>query len=526
MAKQSTKGRHPNRRTEKNSLWIFVARAITLFAIAANIIPTLLGLPEMLHKLQQSGAMLLPDSWEAATLHTAALANGYSQALWADAVVAADILILAVYWSVALLLFWRYSDRWVGWLVPYILAGLGVGTLLVDYWSQGLNWLPADVVGIVQIVAIFIWPAFMISLFIFPNGQFVPSWMRWLTPFPILMFAGSFFLPGEVPAWAQIVTFVVFGLGLGSQIYRYYKVSSGVQRQQTKWVLIAVAVLIFSFMLPTNLLRPTLETSFWGTLVFAFLPRVLATMFLPIALAISFTRYRLWDVDSLVNRALIYGALTTVLAAVFAASTVILNQLLSSIFGEQSVSYSPVVSAVLVATIFQPTRKWLEAGIERRFYPHKTDLTQGLVEAGPDFWNFISARDLLAASARHVHEKLMAKPVAIYSPNAKGVLQLSEAQGINAKELPAILMLSKETLREFAEKRVDVLEQAAPFAGLIPLYVPGRQQLELRGVLATGSKPDGRGYTGEELKALYELGGKIGLALLAVSLRGSKPSRR
>lgn len=520
----------PARRKNKSSIWTFVARLITLVGMATNILPTLMGLPVMLQKLQADGAALLPDSWEAATLHTAALANGYSQQIWADTVVAADLLILACYWSVAFLLLWRYSDRWVGWLVPYILTGLGVGTLLVDYWNSGLQFLDPLMRGIVEVIAVSIWPAFMASLFLFPDGKPVPRWTRYLLVIPALIFAGTFIYDfnsdAAPPAIFQAITFAILLAGVGSQIYRYVRVSTVVQRQQTKWVLIALGILVISFMLPTVLLRPTLETSFWGTLVFAFAPRVLATMFLPIAMAISFTRYRLWDVDSLVSRALIYGALTTVLAAVFAASTVILNQLLSSLIGQQSATYSPVVSAVLIATIFQPTRKWLEQRVEKRFYPHKTDLSQGLVEVDADFWGFISSADLISASARHVQDKLGATPVAVYSQDAKGIQRRQQVLAAAGHAVPATLSLSKESLKEFTSKRVDTFEQAAPFAALVPLHVPGRQALELRGVLALGPKRDGRGYSGEELKALYELGGKIGLAMLAVALRQPAGKRK
>lgn len=529
MAKRSVTPQ-PTRRKGKSSFWIFVARLITLIGMASNIVPTLMGLPTMLHKLQQDGAALLPDSWEASTLHSAALANGYSQEIWADTVVAADLLILVCYWSVAFLLFWRYSDRWVGWLVPYILTGLGVGTLLVDYWNSGLQFVAPGLVSIVEVIAVSIWPAFMASLFLFPDGQAVPRWTRYLLVLPALIFAATFLYDfnsdAEVPAILQVITFGILLAGVGSQIYRYFKASTVAQRQQTKWVLIALGILVVSFVLPTVLLRANLESSFWGTVVLAFLPRVLATMFLPIAMAISFTRYRLWDVDSLVNRALIYGALTTVLAAVFAASTVIVNQLLSSLIGQQSTSYSPVISAVLIATIFQPTRKWLEERIEKRFYPHKTDLSQGLVEVGSDFWGFIAQPDLLSASVRHVHEKLGATPVAIYAPDSKAILRRSELRGAAAASLPATLTLSTDTLKEFSNKHVDTLEAAGPFAALVPLYVAGRQTLELRGVLALGAKKDGRGYSGDELKALYELGGKIGLALLAVALRQTRKSAK
>lgn len=516
----------PARRKKAVSLWVWLARIATLFGLTSNILPTLLGLPTTLRQLQSGGSGIEIDSWEALTLHTAALSNGYSLSVWASAIITADMLIMACYWSVGLLLFWRYSDRLIGWLVPYTLAGLGVGTLLVDHWAQGLATLPAQLVPYVEITAIAIWPAFMVALFLFPDGRPVPEWMKYLLPLPFLMFLLPYLLLGdqEMPAMAQLLLFVVLGGGVLSQIYRYRKISNSSQRQQTKWILIAVTVLVLSFMLPSSLLQPALENSFWGTLAFAFLPRVVGAAFLPIAMAISLTRYRLWDVDSLVNRALIYGVLTTVLAGVFAASTVVLNQVLSGLFGSQSTSLSPVASAVLVATIFQPTRKGIEEWIAKRLNPNKADLSTGLVEIGPDFWSLIQAKDLYAAVSRHVAEKLGSLPVAVYLAAADGAYELVEARPSPAA-LPKTLTLSPESLNEFRHKHVDAIEGGEPFVLLVPLYVPDRHQLELRGILACGPRPNQRGYAGEELKALYALGGQVGTALLALSLRKNKPSK-
>src|SRR5690606_32320751 len=106
----------------------------------------------------------------------------------------------------------------------------------------------------------------------------VPRWTRYLLVLPALIFAATFLYDfnsdAEVPAILQVITFGILLAGVGSQIYRYFKASTVGQRQQTKWVLIALGILVVSFVLPTVLLRANLESSFWGTVVLAFLPRV------------------------------------------------------------------------------------------------------------------------------------------------------------------------------------------------------------------------------------------------------------
>jgi hypothetical protein len=296
------------------------------------------------------------------------------------------------------------------------------------------------------------------------------------------------------------------------------RVSNQAQRQQTKWLLfgliffVAATLLAFasfgadpSQRLILVLFRVGLTTLAWSSL--------------PVALGISLTRYRLWDVDELINRALVYGVLTTFFTAIFAASTILINQFSLGLFG-QSNNLAPVISAVVVAAIFQPSRKRLEDWIEKRFYPHKKEITTGLIESEPGYWPFILLPKLLESSLSHISETLKANPVAAYLTAADGRMKPVETLGIPLNSIVGFKP-SKRQIEEFGKKRVASFEKRGPFLGLVPLLIPGKQR-GLVGSIALGPRTDGRGYSGEDLKALVELGGKIALSIHAIQVRGEK----
>ena len=100
----------------------------------------------------------------------------------------------------------------------------------------------------------------------------------------------------------------------------------------------------------------------------------------PLALAVAILRYRLWDIDTLINKALVYGLLTGILAALYAGLIVGLESLADAITGghasEQPVAL--VISTLVIWALFQPLRKRLQATIDRRFYRKKYDATRTL----------------------------------------------------------------------------------------------------------------------------------------------------
>jgi len=104
----------------------------------------------------------------------------------------------------------------------------------------------------------------------------------------------------------------------------------------------------------------------------------LAVLLLPLAIAISILRYRLWEIDALVSKVLVYGVLTALLAGVYAGLVIGLQALLSNLTGQASQPLVTVVSTLVIAVLVLPVRRRIQAIIDRRFYRRKYDAEQTL----------------------------------------------------------------------------------------------------------------------------------------------------
>ena len=212
--------------------------------------------------------------------------------------------------TLASVLFLRKSDDWmVIFISSYLLV---YGTVLVGPLETAeafYPWWPSLAVDVIQPL-FFTMPT--IALFVlFPDGRFVPSWTRWLLIFSIPVTLAVLYVPPSY-LWALEGTIVVGAMY--AQIYRYRYVSTPTERQQTKWVLFGVllwlglmALLSVPYIIELNL--PPGSPLPWWTLVGSTGWSLTLTI-VPLALSIAVLRYRLYEIDLLINRTLVYGSLT------------------------------------------------------------------------------------------------------------------------------------------------------------------------------------------------------------------------
>jgi hypothetical protein len=230
--------------------------------------------------------------------------------------------------------------------------------------------------------------AFLIFFFLFPNGRFAPSWTRWL----ILPIAGywayDFFSDSAYSQEFNLGTLVFIMVLLSpvvAQLYRYRRVSAAAERQQTKWVVFGFTIAVVGFALfltAGNLILP--PAALQSNVITVFVAQTGFAVFLllvPISIAIAILRSRLYDIDVLINRTLVYGSLTAILALIYIAGVIGVQNILNGFTRNASGRTSPiliVITTLLIAALFQPLRHRLQRGIDRRFYRRKYSVERTL----------------------------------------------------------------------------------------------------------------------------------------------------
>jgi hypothetical protein len=251
------------------------------------------------------------------------------------------------------------------------------------------------------------WPLFgrsvagvsaLLAMLILPDGRFVPRWTRWLAAgvltvavlwavFPESIFA--------VSSWPSALRLLWIGgvplTGAASQLYRYLKVSTPDDRRKTRAVLAAVVLATAAFvglvvfdpelgagLFDLGVVTPEV-VAFYEIILLILLG--LAVVVLPISVAWSVLRHRLFDVRVLANRALVYAVVTALMAAIGLFVVFVVSRTLGLLLGDVlGTDVALVASTIVVTLLFGPARRWVGALIDRAFYRRRYDAAQVLEE--------------------------------------------------------------------------------------------------------------------------------------------------
>ena len=300
--------------------------------------------------------------------------------------VAIDKVFELVWFAVGALIFWRRSDEPMALLTSMYL--ITFGTLAVDTTNayalasaQTVWWLP---VGGVQIVGEICAGLFFL---LFPGGRFVPRWTRWLAVAFISFNVSRDLFPGFYsgsPALEMVWEWAFVGFLvslLWSQIYRFLRVSSPAQRQQSKWVVFGLTLGVagtFPSQLPVDLSLVGGDTPL--TLLFLKVGFVLSLMLIPLSIGVAVLRSHLFDIDLIINRTLVYGSLTLMLALVYFGGVTAVQAVFTVLTGqeEQLPQLVVVASTLVIAALFTPLRRRIQSFIDRSFYRKKYDARKTL----------------------------------------------------------------------------------------------------------------------------------------------------
>ncbi len=349
------------------------------------------------------------------SLHEAALLeqHGIPLAAYAGYFVALEAIFAAVFGLIGISIVLRRPDEPLALFAALTLVMFGAlipGTLRVlDTPGSLLGWP----IHFIQVIG---WVSFFTCLYVFPDGRFVPHASRLiLVPFGVWGVAWIFVPAANAFNWPLPVALLAFGAvflsGVLAQVYRYRYVSNNVERLQTKWVVLGfagAALGTFVFLLPP-LVFPVLRESGWPRVAFNLLGVSIfaaSILLMPASLDFAIRRYRLWAIDPLINRALVYGALTALLVLVYSTSVILLQGLAYALLGDYRSSIATVVSTLLIAALFNPLRARVQKGIDRRFYREKYDTARALAAFGASLRNQVDLQDLTDDLLRIVEQTM------------------------------------------------------------------------------------------------------------------------
>ncbi|MGH2495875.1 MAG: histidine kinase [Ktedonobacteraceae bacterium] len=466
--------------------WLFLARvgwiAIALLALGLYIssVPSYFA---SLHVLCTSTPVTCRNNGQITPNYLRTLQTlGFSLDFFALYKSALFIFFAFAYAAIGAVIFWRKStDRMA------LFASLTLVVFPAGFNSSELATLPAILLLPAQIVALLGNSLIFLFFYLFPTGKFVPRWTRWLSVsvivfwvvtsfFPSLPFKSFIIVLGNVVFLGFICSLVV------TQVYRYRHVSNAGERQQTKWVVFGLSIGLggvlliktFSGLFPSLVPYNPLADSITTIAPFLFL------LLIPISIAFAILRSRLWDIDSIINRTLVYGLLTATVVGLYILVVGGLSALLQS-RGNILIS---LVATGLVAVLFQPLRQRLQRTVNHLTYGERDDPYR-----------------IISRLGQRLEVTLI--PDAILPVVVETVAQ--------ALKLPYVAIELQEE---------GAFHQVATYGTAVEaeLRIPLRYQQEIIGQLLLASRSPGESFSATDRRLLDDLARQAGIAANAVHL--------
>jgi hypothetical protein len=298
-----------------------------------------------------------------------------------------DTVFVSVFAAVAIVIFWRRSDDPVALLVATMLVVWGpLNGLFVLTPGAIEGMYPALQATLGRLVTFIGYVAWMLFFYLFPSGRFVPRWTRWLALLYGVAFFGLWnFTPFGPTTWPPLLfnaaVLVVWGSFPVAQLYRYVRVSDATQRQQTKWVVFGVSIAIAGALTTIFTVGAAVDLppEDVGPKMLSLLLMDAFGLLIPLSIGVAVLRARLFDIDVVINRTLVYGSLTAMLALVYFGGVATTQALFRALTGqEQQPQLAIVISTLVIAALFNPLRRRIQSFIDRRFYRRKYDARKTL----------------------------------------------------------------------------------------------------------------------------------------------------
>jgi signal transduction histidine kinase len=411
--------------------------------------------------------------------------------------------------SVGVLVVSRQRSSRMGWL--FCVLGIGFATgWMTEYAHIGLVAMPGTLPGaaIINWINRWLWMPLLALLavylpLLFPSGRLLsPRWrlMAWLAALATMAMAVSFAIaPGRIdasqpdvpnpfaPQWAPAVLPVLSPLatalaaasvlgGVSAAVVRFRR-AHAVERQQLKWFAYAVAVLLAALVGPllVGFPRATDNTLLSGIAL------SIGFAAIPLATGVAILRHRLFDIDQLISRTLLYAALSVCVVGVYTFTVGYLGTLVRS--GDNLLI--SLAATGLVAVLFQPLREQLQRAVTRLLYGRRDEPYAVLSGLDRQLASTLAAETVLPTMVNEIRSALRLSWVAISVQTADGEAMLTATDGEPSGE---------------------------------PVELPLRYQGELVGTLCLGPRAPGEELTARDLRLLHDLARHAGAAVHGVRL--------
>jgi signal transduction histidine kinase len=392
---------------------------------------------------------------------------------------------VVIFCGLALIMIWRLYPRVEGYLLSAML--IIIPTTTITSFDVVAAAYPAWELPISLLF--FLGLAVTVTFFlVFPNGRLAPRGSLFL---PLLLVAASLAhrLNQNLDPYIWFAYIPLFFAVLVVVVYRYRRLFDRTERQQTRWVVLGCALFlagvpIWAYTFELAQPAPGMESVL--LVMGGWTVTILLMLALPGTIFAAILRYRLWDIDLILRKTLVYTLLTALLVGVYAGSVALLQNLFSTNTGQDS-PLANVISTLIIAALFQPARQRVQQAVNRLLFGDRDDPYQVLSRLGLQLQETSAPDETLTAITETVSQALKLPYAAIALQGADG---------------------ERTTVASSGDWTPDTREWPLRFQGL-PV-----------GWLTVAPRTAGEGFTDQEEKLLANVASHAGAAAHAAQLTG------
>ena len=399
------------------TVWLTIARVFQILIICVAIGLFIMSIPiNYEHRSRVCTNELCPPDQINYAGEEALERTGLSVESYATLTLVLEMLVAVTFTACAVIIFLRKPNNLFAIFVTVMLVTYGLATSsdalrTISISDPQLSWLIATI----AIIGVWSIHAF---LYVFPNGRFTPRWtvaffMLWvLYQTPRYYFPNSAFnIQSSIPSLYNAL-FISGNLGaVFTQIYRYKHVSNSVEKEQIKWVVYGLSLCVIGYLISGSVILKLGDPN--GSdlpikLLFVMVS-TLSVLLIPVSISVAILRYRLWDINPLINRTVVYASLTALVVGIY----VLIVSYLSFLFRTQSNFFISLIATGMVAVLFQPLREWLQQGVNHLMYGERDEPAAVLSRLGQRLEASLEPDSVLPSVVETVGQALKLPYVAI-----------------------------------------------------------------------------------------------------------------